>query len=126
MRLRALVMRRWWFVAGGLWLTVGLLSLWSLRPEFAQLQQYFTWTAVRYGLAYNRLAAAGLGLCIGLTVALLVAESRYILFGITKAERRQLEKLLKQIDHRGRRHPLWRKIYHNSPTETPSTEETSV
>lgn len=110
-RLRALLMRRWWLTTGGLWLTVGLLSLWSLRAEFAQIQQYFTWTAVRYGLAYNRLSAAGLGLCVGLTVALLLSESRYLLFGLSKAEQQQLEQLLRRINHQGNRHPLWRKLY---------------
>lgn len=87
------------------------LSLWSLRPEIAQLHQYFTWATVRYGLAYNRLAAVGLGLCVGLTVALLVAESRYILFGMTKAELKRIETLAQRIETEGRSHPLWRHIY---------------
>jgi hypothetical protein len=88
-----------------------LLSLGRLRPEIAQLRQYFTWAAVRYGLAYNRLAAVGLGLCVGLTVALLVAESRYILFGMTKAELQRIEALAHRIETEGRSHPLWRHIH---------------
>jgi hypothetical protein len=80
-RLRSLVIRRWWRRTVILWLTVGSVSLWTLQEEITSLRQYFTWTALRYALAYNRLAAIGLGLCIGLTVARLVGESRHILFG---------------------------------------------
>lgn len=111
-RLRAIMLRRWWTVSGLLWLTVAPLSLWSLRPEIAQLRQYFTWSTVRLGLAYNRPAAFGLGLCAGLTVALLVAESRYILWGMTEAERQRLERLRDRIASKGPSHPLWWRIYH--------------
>ncbi|HEY9737188.1 MAG TPA: hypothetical protein V6D06_12930 [Trichocoleus sp.] len=109
-RLRDEMLRRWWIMVGLLWLTAGPLSLWMLRHEFSLLRQHFTWTAVRYGLAYNRLAAIGLGLCVGLTVGLLVAESRHILFGLSSGERRRLEKQLAQIRQRGTSHPLWRRI----------------
>ncbi|MGB3310433.1 MAG: hypothetical protein WBG32_13355 [Nodosilinea sp.] len=110
-RLRAIMLRRWWMVTGLLWLTVAPLSLWSLRPEIAQLRQYFTWSTVRIGLAYNRPAAIGLGLCVGLTVALLVAESRYMLWGMTKEERQRLERLRDRIAAQGPSHPLWPRIY---------------
>lgn len=109
-RLRGIMLRRWWTISGLLWLTVAPLSLWSLRPDIARLQQYFTWSAVRLGLAYNRPAAVGLGLCLGLTVALLVAESRYMLFGFTPAERQRLEKLCDRITAQGPSHPLWQKL----------------
>lgn len=109
-RLRQSVLKRWWLISLGLWLTVGPLSLWGLRHEFALLQQYFTWTAVRYGLAYNRLAALGIGITIGLSVALLVAESRHILFGLTTKERERLEKQLFKIHQQGRNHPLWSRV----------------
>ena len=110
-KLRSIVLRRWWVISGLLWLTVAPLSLWSLRPDIALVRQHFTWSAVRYGLAYNRLAAVGLGLCVGLTVALLVAESRYILWGMTQAEAQRLEKLLHRINAQGNSHPLWRHLY---------------
>lgn len=109
-RLRSSVLRRWWLISLGLWLTVGPLSLWALRYEFALIFEHFTWTAVRYGLAYNRLAALGLGLTVGLTVALLVAESRHILFGLTAKERERLEKQLFKIHQQGNNHPLWSQI----------------
>ncbi|PSR18301.1 hypothetical protein C8255_08120 [filamentous cyanobacterium CCP3] len=109
-RLRTIMLRRWWAVSALLWLTVAPLSLWSLRPEIAQLKEYFTWSTVRLGLAYNRPAALGLGLCVGLTVALLVAESRYILWGMTKDERLRLERLRDRIAAQGPSHPLWKQI----------------
>jgi hypothetical protein len=110
-RLRALLLRRWWAITGLLWLTVAPLCLWSLRAEIRLLRQYFTWAAVRIGLAYNRPAAVGLGLCLGLTVALLVAESRYMLWGMTRSEQQRLEVWAKRIESQGRSHPLWRHLY---------------
>ncbi|NMF82072.1 hypothetical protein [Nodosilinea sp. P-1105] len=110
-RLRVVLLQRWWLTTVCLWLTVGSLSLWSLRHEIAQVQRYFTWAAVRYALAYNRLAALGLGLCVGLTVALLVNESRHILWGLSREERRRLERLLQRIQHQGNRHPLWQPVF---------------
>ena len=106
-QLRTILRRRWWLTVLGLWLTVGSLSLWNLRPEIILLRQYFTWTALRYGLLYHRLAALGLGLCLGLTVALLLAESRYLLFGLAKEEQQRLETWLQRINRQGPRHPLW-------------------
>lgn len=110
-RLRAIVLRRWWTVSGLLWLTIAPLSLWSLRSEIDLLRQYFTWSAVRLSLAYNRPAAVGLGLCVGLTVALLINESRYLLWGLTKDERRRLEKTCDRIAAQGPSHPLWRQLH---------------
>mgnify|MGYP006277042209 FL=1 len=115
-RLRLLVLRRWWWRALALWLTVGCLSLWSLWEELALLGQHFTWTALRYGLAYNRLAAAGLGLCVGLTVALLVGESRHILFGLSHSERQRLQRLHHQIERQGQGHPLWKRLHGMPPS----------
>ncbi|MEB3290813.1 MAG: hypothetical protein VKI82_12920 [Leptolyngbya sp.] len=110
-QLRVLLLRRWWRTSLILWLTVGSLSLWSLRGEWAVIRQYFTWTAVRYAMAYNRLAALGLGICVGLTVAILVAESRHILFGLTSAEQRRLERLHRKIQAQGASHPLWTALH---------------
>ncbi|HSM83812.1 MAG TPA: hypothetical protein VLS96_19135 [Nodosilinea sp.] len=108
-QLRSQLLRRWWALSGLLWLTVGSLSLWALRDDIAQVRRYFTWAAVRYGLAYNRPAALGLGLCLGLTVALLVAESRYILFGLTPAEQARLQKLARRIEAEGASSSRWRR-----------------
>ena len=94
--IRRIWMQRWWLVTLGLWMTVGVLSLWSLRRTFRLAMEYFTWAAIRYGLAFNRPAAVGLGLCIGLTVALLVKEARFILFGLTLRERQDLQRALER------------------------------
>ena len=36
---------------------------------------HFTWVALRYAIAFNRLPALGLSFCIGLTVATLIGHS---------------------------------------------------
>ncbi len=103
--------RRLWLTVLGLRPAVGSLSLWHLRLEIILLRQYFTWTALRYGLLYHRLAALGLGLCLGLTVALLLAESRYLLFGLAKEEQQRLETWLQRINRQGPRHTLWTSLH---------------
>lgn len=97
-----------WLVIAILWITVAPLSLWGLREEIALLQNHFTWSAVRYGLAYNRFAALGLGLCIGLTTATLVWHSRNILFGLPAVEQRRLEQQVSKILQQGPSHPFWK------------------
>ncbi|RZM79017.1 hypothetical protein DYY88_09605 [Leptolyngbya iicbica LK] len=92
--LRRRWLKRWWLITLALWASVGVVSIWSLRRTWQQLADYFTWAALRYGLAFNRLAAIGLGLCLGLTVALLVKQARFLLFGLTAAERQDLIKAL--------------------------------
>lgn len=112
-------MRSWWWLSLSLWLTVGLLSLWALRFEFQELNEYFTWAAVRAMFAFNRFPAVGLGLCCGLTVALLYAESRHILFGLSKSEAQQLSARLEKIQSQGPSHPQWKLIELDSATEKP-------
>ena len=108
--LRAHQMRNRWWLSLALWLTVGLPSLWLLRYEFQELREYFTWAAVRAMLAFNRLAALGLGICFGLTVAFLYTESRHILFGLSKTEEQQLSDRLNKIQSQGPSHPQWKLI----------------
>ncbi|MUL37162.1 hypothetical protein [Gloeocapsopsis dulcis] len=98
---------RWLFV-GILWLTIGLLSLWGLREEIALWQQYFTWVAVRYGLYYNPIPTLGLAICIGMTLGVLVWQSRNILWGISSQEKRRLEQQVQRIRQQGPSHPLWK------------------
>ena len=117
--LRRAMMRTWWWICLALWLSVGTLSLWWLRPELQELREYFTWAAVRYMLFYNRSAAIGLGLCFGLTFAMLISESRHILWGLSKGEKSRLTAQLNKIHAQGASHPQW-KIIH--PTEVRSKE----
>ena len=107
-RLHQLTVYARWFVVGILWLCIGSLSLWSLRGEIALWQEYFTWVAVRYGLAYHRLATLGLALCIGFTVAVLVWQSRNILFGMPHEEKQRLMQQVYKIRQQGQSHPLWK------------------
>ncbi|MFK8184138.1 MAG: hypothetical protein AB8B99_12250 [Phormidesmis sp.] len=114
--LRQHQMRNWWWLSLALWLTIGVVSLWSLRFEFQELNAYFTWAAVRAMLAFNRLPALGLGICFGLTIALLYAESRHILFGLSKSEAQQLTTRLSKIYAQGPSHPQWKIIAPTSAT----------
>lgn len=120
-RLHQLTVWARWLVVSCLWATIGLLSLWGLRGELALLQQYFTWTAVRYGLAYNPLPAIGLGLCLGLTVATLVWQSRNILWGLPRAERRRLIQHARRIRRQGPSHPLWKWVCRDSLKDLDAT-----
>lgn len=108
--LRQAMMRSWWWVCLALWLSVGVLSLWWLRSGLQELREYFTWSAVRYMLYYERRAAIGLGLCYGLTLALLVSESRHILWGLSAGERSRLHTRLHKIRNQGPSHPQWKII----------------
>lgn len=101
-----------WLVVALLWLTIGSLSLWGLRSEIALWQQYFTWVAVRYGLFYNPLPTFGLALCIGMTVSVLVWQSRNILLGLPHQEQQRLEQQVHKIRQQGPSHPLWKRVCH--------------
>ncbi|MBD2054860.1 hypothetical protein H6F88_02265 [Oculatella sp. FACHB-28] len=107
-RLHRLTVYGRWGTVCLLWLLLAPLSLWSLRSEFVLWMDYFTWTAVRYTIAYNPIQAFFLSLCIGITVAVLLWQSRNILWGISDRQTKRLEKQLLQIRQQGPSHPLWR------------------
>lgn len=109
-RLYQLIVYSRWLVVGFLWLTVGSLSLWGLRSEISLWQQYFTWVALRYGLYYNPLPSFGLAVCIGMTVSVILWQSRNILLGLSPQERLRLEQQVHRIRQQGASHPLWRWI----------------
>lgn len=110
-RLYQLTLYGRWLMVGGLWLTVGTASLWGLSYPLTLLRHYFTWSAVRYGLAANPLPAIGLGLCIGLTLAVLLWQSRNILFGLPAVEKTRLKKAVVHIKQQGQTHPLWKWVW---------------
>ncbi|MBV6623131.1 MAG: hypothetical protein KI793_09350 [Rivularia sp. (in: Bacteria)] len=97
-----------WLLVGFLWLTLAPLCLLELSAEIQLLQEYFTWASVRYGLLFHPFAAIGLGLCIGMTLAVLLWQSRNILFGMPTAEKQRLEKQVYRIQRKGSSHPLWK------------------
>lgn len=96
-----------WLMISIVWLTVGLLSLWLLRSVISLLMENFTWAAVRYGVIYNPSPALGLALCLGMTIAVLVWQSRNILFGRPRREQYRLEQQVLRIRKQGPSHPLW-------------------
>jgi hypothetical protein len=97
-----------WLLVAALWVLIAPISLWALRSEFALWRDYFTWTAVRYTIVYNRLPALGLILCIALTIAILVWQSRNILRGMPQEYVQRLEEQVLQIRRQGKSHPLWK------------------
>lgn len=107
-RLHQLTVYLRWLFVGLLWLTVAPLSLWGWHYELSLLRSHFTWAALRYGIAYNRLPALGLAFCIGMTIAVLVWQSRNILFGLPRQEQRRLEQQVYRISQQGPSHPLWK------------------
>ena len=109
-RLYRLIVYCKWLIVVLLWSSVGSLSIWSLRREISLWVEHFTWVSVRYALAYNRLPTLGLSLCLGTTTAILVWQSKNILWGISPEEQKHLEQQVRQINHQGRTHPLWKWI----------------
>ena len=108
--LRQAMMRTWWRTCLALWLTIGLGCLWWVRRDLIEISEYFTWAAVRSIFLYNRLAGMGIALCIGVTFALLVSESRQILWGMSVDERSRLSAQLDRIHEQGASHPQWNVI----------------
>ncbi|NES67196.1 MAG: hypothetical protein F6K24_19080 [Okeania sp. SIO2D1] len=107
-RLYRLIIYVRWLIVGLLWMSIGVLSLWSLRREISLWVEHFTWIAVRYALIYHRLPTLGLGLCIGMTTAVLVWQSRHILWGLSPEEQKRLEEQVCQISDQGPTHLLWK------------------
>ncbi|MBF2005596.1 MAG: hypothetical protein IGS49_09025 [Chlorogloeopsis fritschii C42_A2020_084] len=108
---RLTVYGRWLFVVF-LWLTIAPVSLWHLREEIVLWREHFTWVAVRYGLAYHPIATIGIAFCIGMTVAILIWQSRNILLGLPQQEKQRLEQQVYRIRQQGPSHPLWKWICH--------------
>ena len=107
-RLHRLTVYGRWGIVALLWLTIGSFSLWSLRDAIALATENFTWAALRYGLVFNRLAAFGLAVCIGMTVAVLTWQTRNLIWGLPAADRQRLEQQVCRVCHQGRSHPLWK------------------
>ncbi len=85
-----------------------------MRKVWEVAWEYFSWSAIRYGLIFHPWAAAGLGLCIGMTLSVLIWQSRNSLWGLPEAEQQQLQKRVLKIQHQGVSHPLWKWVYGDS------------
>lgn len=113
-RLHRLIVWGRWIVVMLLWVTIAPLSLRGLQPEIVLWFDHFTWTAVRYGLAHHRWSTFGLSLCLGLTTAVLVWQSRNILLGFPAQYQARLEQQVQQIRRQGASHPLWNWVINHS------------
>lgn len=103
-----------WSVVGVLWLIVAPICVWHLREEFALWFDYFTWTAVRYTIAYNLIPSIGLTLCLAITIMVLLWQARYLLMGLSKHQTQYLEKQVLKIRKQGKSHPLWKWVCRRS------------
>jgi hypothetical protein len=112
-RLRQFTVLGRWAVVVGLWLTIGIFSLWALRYHIGLIHNYFTWSAVRYAFRSNWWSAVGLILCISMTVSVLTWQSRHVLFGLAPEEQQRLKTQLLKIQQQGASHPLWTWINRN-------------
>lgn len=110
---RLSILARWFFVVFS-WLTLGTFGIWGLRHEIALWSQYFTWTALRYGIAYNRVASFCVAFCIGITTAVLIRQTINILRGgLSRREKHALEQKVLKIRARGPLDPLWKWVIQN-------------
>lgn len=100
---------RWLFISC-LWLIIAPLSLWGLKEEILLWQQYFTWVAMQYALYHHPFSTLGLVVCVSMTVAALILQSRNLLFGVPQSELKRLEQKVSQIRQQGQSHPLWKWI----------------
>ena len=99
-----------WLTVMLCWLTLGLFGLWGLRHEISLWFDYFTWSAVRYAIYFNFLPSLCLAFCLGITLSVLVWQSRNIIWGLPTEEKYLLQKKVKRILAAGSSHPLWKFI----------------
>ena len=107
MRLHQLTVLGRWALVSGLWITIGTLSLWTMRPNIQLILEHFTWASVRSAFRYNYWAGIGLTFCIALTFSVLLWQSRNILFGLPKPDQQRLIDRVMSIRRQGASHPLW-------------------
>ncbi|MCC3407739.1 MAG: hypothetical protein JGK17_19520 [Microcoleus sp. PH2017_10_PVI_O_A] len=105
-RLHKLTVYARWLTVILLWISVGSLSIWSLRHEIDLWFENFTWAAVRYGLYFHRWPTLGLVLCLGMTLVVL-RQSRNVR-GFREREKQRLEQQVRRIRQQGPSHPLWK------------------
>ncbi|MEM8719403.1 MAG: hypothetical protein AAGE84_08845 [Cyanobacteria bacterium P01_G01_bin.39] len=106
---RLTVYGRWLFVLVS-WFTLGLYALWHLKDEIALWFDYFTWAAVYYTFHFNFVPTLCLAFCVGITISVLIWQSRNIISGLPADEQRDLARRVKRIEAQGKKHPLWRWI----------------
>ncbi len=103
-----IIIYRQWLIVLIVWLTFGIFAMWDLREEINLWREYFTWSALRYALAYHRISALCLSICIGLPLGLLIRQSKEILWGISAQEKYRLKQEVEKICTAGKTHPLYK------------------
>ncbi len=106
-RLHRLSVRGRWAIIGILWLIFIPLSVWIMRDDIRLMREHFTWASLRYSLAFQPIASFGLVISSGLTLGVLLWQSRNILLGLSDHDLNILEKRLIRIRKQGKSHPLW-------------------
>ncbi len=95
------------WLMGGVWILIGIPSLWALRQDLARLIQYFTWTGLRFMLLYKPgWPSFGILFCVILTLYVLLSQSRYELLGLLDSERQLVEATARHLRRLPARHPL--------------------
>ena len=97
-----------WLVVILLWLTLGTYGIWGLRNEIMLWFDYLTWSGVRYGLAFNLIPTLCVGICVGMTLSVLLRQSSHIIWGFSSQEKYYLEQKVNKILAQGSAHPLWK------------------
>lgn len=96
-KLARIYLRLRWLLVALVWVSVGVPSLLVLRVEIRRLLEFFTWEGLKYSLLYNPQAGLGILVCVGFTVAALLWQSQYELFGFSQRTQTELEKLAARI-----------------------------
>ena len=102
-----------WIVVLMIWLILGGYVYWALQSEIVLWRQHLTFTAIRYALAYNPIPALCFFFCIAVTIAVTIWQAQRLILGLSQRERDRLEKQVKTIQMRGKRHFLWRWVIGN-------------
>lgn len=110
-RLHRWEQKRRWLLVFLLWFLLFPLCLLLLRYPIGLLLEYFTWSGVRYGLAFRPIPAAGLILTFLLTLSSLISQWFYRRYGLTSTEVKRLEKRAMRIQAKGQSHPLWHRVW---------------
>ncbi len=113
------------WLMGGVWILIGIPSLWALRQDVARLMQYFTWTGLRFTLLYKPgWPSFGILFCVILTLYVLLSQSRYELLGLLDSERQLVEATARHLRRLPARHPLFyyflgKSVGKSTPTPQP-------
>ncbi len=100
-----------WLILVSLWSLVTPWALLSMAPGLQLLTTNFTWIGLRYLIVEDRLPSFAITVCVALTAAHLLWQSRNILWGLPLRERQRLRQQVLRIARQGRRHSLWRWVW---------------